>query len=78
MYNPEQRLNMHQALYAHTMGSAYAAFEEDRKGSIEVGKLADLVVWNQDLYSMSEPEQIANLKADMTIVRRPPAICHSS
>jgi len=70
VYNPEQRLNMHQALRAHTMGSAYAAFEEDRKGSIEVGKLADLVVWNQDLYSMSDPEQFADLEAVMIIVSR--------
>ena len=78
--NPEQCLNMHQALRVHTMGSAYAAFEEQQKGSIEVGKFADLVVWNQDLYSMSDPQQAMGLQALMTFVGgkqvspRPPAI----
>jgi predicted amidohydrolase YtcJ len=66
--NPEQCLDMHQALRVHTMGSAYAAFEEDLKGSIEVGKLADLVVWNDDLYALSSPQQAANLEAVMVIV----------
>ena len=49
------------------MGSAYAAFEEKRKGSIEVGKLADLVVWANDLYSAT-PEELTELEALMTIV----------
>jgi predicted amidohydrolase YtcJ len=64
----DQRLNMPAVLRIHTMGSAYAAFEEDRKGSIEVGKLADLVVWNQDLYSIDDPMQAVQLRAVMTIV----------
>jgi hypothetical protein len=65
---PEQCLNMHQALRVHTMGSAYAAFEEGVKGSLEAGKLADLVVWNQDLYTMPDPQQATNLQALMTFV----------
>jgi predicted amidohydrolase YtcJ len=48
---PEQRLTIQEALRAHTMGGAYAAHEEDIKGSIEVGKLADLVVWKEDPYT---------------------------
>lgn len=47
-----ERVTIQQALYAHTMGSAYAAFQEDVKGSIEVGKYADMVVWSDDLYSI--------------------------
>jgi hypothetical protein len=48
---PEQRLTVAEALRAHTMGSAYAGFEEEIKGSIEPGKLADLAVWAEDPYT---------------------------
>ena len=48
----DEHVTVEEALYAQTMGSAYAAFEEDIKGSIEVGKYADMVVWSGDLYSM--------------------------
>ena len=51
----------------HTMGSAYASFEENIKGSIEEGKLADMVVWSHDLYSMGA-NQLKDLKAQVTIV----------
>ena len=47
-YEPDQALTIQEALWAHTMGSAYAGFEEDIKGSIEPGKLADLAVWKAD------------------------------
>ncbi|MBC7257852.1 MAG: amidohydrolase family protein [Chloroflexi bacterium] len=50
------------------MGSAYAEFAEDRKGSIEPGKFADLVVWSHDLYSVTDPEELEDLTALMTIV----------
>ncbi len=68
-YNPapNESINIHQALYAHTMGSAYAAFEEKIKGSIEVNKLADMVVWSHDLYSAST-EDLKSVEALMTIV----------
>jgi predicted amidohydrolase YtcJ len=48
---PEQCLTIQEALRAHTIGAAYAVHEEKTKGSIEVGKLADLTVWNEDPYS---------------------------
>ena len=51
-FEPDQCLTIQEALRAHTMGSAYAAHEENSKGSIEVGKLADLVVWDEDPYTM--------------------------
>jgi hypothetical protein len=60
-------ISIQQALRCLTMGSAYAAFEENIKGSIEEGKLADMVVWSHDLYTMSEPE-LRNLAAISTIV----------
>jgi predicted amidohydrolase YtcJ len=50
-YEPEQSMTIQEALRAHTMGSAYAGFEEDVKGSIEPGKLADLAVWSEDPYT---------------------------
>ena len=49
------------------MGSAYAAFEENIKGSVEEGKLADLVVWSHDLYSI-KPQDLKDFKAEVTIV----------
>jgi len=50
-YEPGQSMTIQEALRAHTMGSAYAGFEEDIKGSIEVGKLADLAVWSENPYT---------------------------
>ena len=66
-YNPGQKLIPREALYIHTMGSAYAAFADSVTGSLEPGKLADLVVWSHDLYGM-DPSDLVNLAAEMTIV----------
>jgi predicted amidohydrolase YtcJ len=44
VYGPEERLTPYQALRASTLESAWQFFEEDRKGSLEIGKLADLVI----------------------------------
>lgn len=64
---PEQRISIRDALRMHTLGSAYAAFEENVKGSIEPGKLADMVVWSHDIYTAS-PRELAELKPLTTIV----------
>jgi len=66
-YEPEQALTMQEALRAHTMGSAYAGHQENVKGSIEAGKLADLVVWGADPYSTSLQE-LWNAPMEMTLV----------
>jgi hypothetical protein len=63
----EQCISMKEAVRAHTMGSAYAAFEEHSRGSIEPGKLADMVVWSHDLYTASLDE-LSNTKAEVTLV----------
>lgn len=63
---PEQRLTIQEALRAHTLGAAYAMHEEKTKGSIEVGKLADLAVWNEDPYSAAD--HIHSVTIGMTIV----------
>jgi predicted amidohydrolase YtcJ len=60
-------ITSHEALRAHTMGSAYAGFAEKNTGSIEPGKFADMVVWNHDLYTM-KPIELNELKSLMTIV----------
>jgi len=64
---PEESISMRDTLRAHTMGSAYAAFEENIRGSLEPGKTADMVVWSEDLYSAS-PQQLLNIKVEATIV----------
>ena len=49
------------------MGSAYAGFQEREIGSIEKGKLADLVVWDKDIDGV-QVDEIRDLKAEATIV----------
>ncbi|MBZ5516892.1 MAG: amidohydrolase [Acidobacteriia bacterium] len=64
---PEERLTVEEALRAYTTGSAYAAFEEKEKGTLAPGKLADLVVLSEDLFSIT-PERIREARVAMTIV----------
>jgi predicted amidohydrolase YtcJ len=49
---PGQALTIAESLRAHTFTAAYVAHEEAIKGSLEPGKLADLVVWTRDPYTM--------------------------
>ena len=49
---PEQKITVAEAIRAYTMGSAYASFDEKIKGSIEPGKLADMVVVSDDILSI--------------------------
>jgi len=65
--SPEQALTFEEALYAHTMGGAYADFAENKKGSLEPGKFADLAVWHDDPYSASIADLI-ELTIDLTMV----------
>jgi predicted amidohydrolase YtcJ len=50
---PEQKLSIQEAIATYTMGSAYAEFQEQDKGSIEPGKLADMVLLSQDVLSIA-------------------------
>ncbi len=63
---PEQKLTVEQAVWCYTVNNATAAFEERVKGTIEVGKLADLVVLNEDIYSI-DPSRINSTRVDMTV-----------
>ncbi|AXT21224.1 amidohydrolase [Flavobacteriaceae bacterium AU392] len=65
-YEPEQKMTRTQALRSYTLDAAYGAFEEDIKGSIEVGKLADFTIYNQDLMTVPE-NQVLDTKVVMTI-----------
>jgi predicted amidohydrolase YtcJ len=64
---PEQRLSMEDAIRAYTYNTAYANFEERIKGSIEVHKVADLVVLSANLLRAS-PREIIESKVVYTIV----------
>ena len=64
---PAQRLSRADALRAATLEGAYLTFEEDQKGSIVTGKLADLVVLSDDPLTCAEV-RIRDITADMTIV----------
>ena len=64
--NPEQRITIEQAIEAFTMGSAYVNHHEDVTGSVEVGKFADLVVLDQNLFEI-EPERISDTQVLLTL-----------
>jgi hypothetical protein len=66
-WHPEERLTREQALRMFTVGPAFAAFEEDRRGTIEVGKWADLTVFDKDIMRVPEA-QILTAKCTMTVV----------
>ncbi len=63
---PEQKISVAEAVRAYTMGSAYASKTEKIKGSLALGKLADIVVLSEDIFHI-RPEQIREAKVDLTI-----------
>lgn len=66
-FYPEQKLTREEALAATTLWAAYAAFEEKEKGSLEVGKLADITVLSKDILKVPE-EEIRQAQVLYTIV----------
>ncbi len=64
---PEERISPADALKLYTVNAAYASFEENIKGSLSPGKLADMVVLNGDPTRV-HPEQIKDIKVAMTII----------
>ena len=66
-WQPQEKITVEQALVAYTRDAAYASFEEDRKGSIEPGKLADLVVIDRDITAIP-PVEIRDAGIRATII----------
>jgi predicted amidohydrolase YtcJ len=64
---PEQKITVEEALRAYTINAAYASFEEDLKGTLEPGKLADFVVFDRDITAI-DPVEIRDVKAQQTWV----------
>ena len=65
-WHPEQKITLAQALQAYTYGSAYGCFREHELGTIEEGKLADLVVLDRNLFDIPESE-VLKTKVELTI-----------
>jgi predicted amidohydrolase YtcJ len=65
-YEPEQKMTREQALKSYTLDAAYGAFEENIKGSITAGKLADFTIYNQDIITIPE-DQFLKTEIAMTI-----------
>jgi predicted amidohydrolase YtcJ len=66
-YEPSQRMSREQALLSYTLDAAFGAFEEDIKGSITVGKLADFTVFDKNIMTVEEDE-ILDTHVVMTII----------
>jgi len=64
---PEQKISVEEAVRAYTAGSAYAEFQDQLKGTVTSGKLADLVMLSDDIFKI-EPKEIEKVKVLMTIV----------
>jgi predicted amidohydrolase YtcJ len=67
LYPEANRLDRMEALRRYTVGSAWFSGEEDKKGSVEVGKLADLAVLSADYFSVPE-EEIKGIESVLTVV----------
>lgn len=64
---PEQRITLAQAIAGYTVGAAYSGHREKQEGSIEVGKLADLILVSQNLFEI-DPHKIADTQVLLTMV----------
>jgi len=67
VYAPEEALTMEEAIIGYTRNGAYITFEEDIKGTLEPGMLADMVVLSDDLLTI-DPERILDVQVETTIV----------
>ncbi len=67
VFFPEQRMSREEAIQSYTINNAFAAFEDELKGSLEIGKLADLVILSNDLVNCTDSE-ILETQVLITIV----------
>lgn len=68
VYLPEEKLSMEEAIKAYTIEGAYASGEEDIKGTITSGKLADFILLNRDLFNLISEEEILDTRITETYV----------
>jgi predicted amidohydrolase YtcJ len=66
-YGPEEAVSMKEAIRMYTRNGAYLTWEEKTKGTLEPGRLADMIVLPEDPLSIA-PEKLLSMKVDMTIV----------
>ena len=64
---PEQKISVEETVRAYTVGSAYAEFQDQVKGSITPGKLADLVILSRDIFRI-DPKEIEKVRVELTMV----------
>jgi len=64
---PDEKISVDAAVRCYTLGSAYAEYQEHEKGTLEIGKLADVVILSDDIFTI-DPTAIANVKVLKTIV----------
>jgi predicted amidohydrolase YtcJ len=74
---PKERLTVYKALATYTVNAAYASFEEDKRGSVEVGKLADLTLLSDNLRGVGS-KRVENILVKMTIVGGRPVYAKES
>ena len=67
-FGTAESVDIHTALKSYTIWAAHQLFLEDRIGSLEVGKDADIAVWDRDLYSIPSDE-IKNIRCELTLLR---------
>jgi predicted amidohydrolase YtcJ len=67
VFYPDQRMSRMEALRSYTINAAYAAFDENIKGSLRPGKLADITVFSKDLMTIAE-DDIPSAQVLYTIV----------
>ncbi|MCY4264216.1 MAG: amidohydrolase [Gammaproteobacteria bacterium] len=65
VYGPDEAISMEEAIRAYTLLGAYLVFDEDKKGSLEAGKLADMILLSDDLLGI-DPEEILDVKVEKT------------
>jgi predicted amidohydrolase YtcJ len=66
-WQPQEKISLDDCIQAYTIGSAYAQFEEGKKGDLKVGKYADFIILSQDL-TKATPKEILNTEVLQTVV----------
>jgi predicted amidohydrolase YtcJ len=67
-WNGKEKLSMFDALKLYTVGGAYATNEEQDKGTLSRGKLADMTVYSNNLFTMEHPDDLLRTEIEMTVI----------